>query len=64
MVNLVVYLRCKMPEIGRPDIDETAFEPKDWTTSDFSHVQGEEERPPNASPRGFRFFILLFGVFN
>ena len=28
-------------------IDESAFELKDWTLSEFGHLQGKEELPPN-----------------
>lgn len=39
-----------------PDIDENEFQVRDWTTSEFGHVQGQEELPPNAPPpRGFGF---------
>jgi len=30
-----------------PCIDESAFELKDWTSSEFEHIQGKEELPPN-----------------
>jgi hypothetical protein len=30
-----------------PVIDEPAFEQKDWTSSEFGHIQGKEEFPPN-----------------
>ena len=40
------------------DIDENAFEMKDWTTSEFGHIQGKEEIPSNMpQPRGTRFVI-------
>ena len=36
-----------------PDIDRHQFEERDWTTSEFGHVQGEEQIPPNMpEPRG------------
>jgi hypothetical protein len=36
-----------------PCIDESAFEFKDWTSSEFGHIQGKEELPLNMSePRG------------
>jgi hypothetical protein len=39
-----------------PVIDESVFELKDWTSSEFGHVQGKEELPPNApQPRGLGF---------
>jgi hypothetical protein len=41
-----------------PVINEDEFERKDWTSSEFGHVSGEEERPPNApQPRGLSFTI-------
>ena len=39
-----------------PVIDETKFERKDWTTSEFGHIQKKKRLPPNApEPRGFGF---------
>jgi hypothetical protein len=39
-------------------IDESAFEQKDWTQSEFGHIQGKEELPPNMpEPRGQGFMI-------
>jgi hypothetical protein len=39
-----------------PVIDESVFELKDWTSSEFGHVQGKEELPRNApQPRGLGF---------
>jgi hypothetical protein len=41
-----------------PIIDESSFELKDWTSSDFGHVQGKEELPANMpEPRGQGFVI-------
>ncbi len=41
-----------------PCIDESAFELKDWTSSEFGHLQGKEELPPNMpEPRGQGFVI-------
>ena len=41
-----------------PVINEAEFERKDWTSSEFGHVSGDEERPPNApQPRGLSFTI-------
>jgi hypothetical protein len=41
-----------------PIINEAEFERKDWTSSEFGHVSGEEERPANApQPRGLCFTI-------
>ena len=41
-----------------PVIDESAFELKDWTSSEFGHLQGKEELPPNMpEPRGQGFII-------
>jgi hypothetical protein len=30
-----------------PVIDESSFERKDWTSSEFGHLDGKEEMPPN-----------------
>jgi hypothetical protein len=39
-------------------IDESEFELKDWTLSEFGHLQGKEELPPNMpEPRGQGFVI-------
>jgi len=41
-----------------PCIDEPSFELKDWTSSEFGHLQGKEELPPNMpQPRGLGFVI-------
>ena len=41
-----------------PAIDETKFEKRDWTSSEFGHVDGVEALPVNApEPRGFGFSI-------
>jgi hypothetical protein len=39
-----------------PVIDELLFELKDWTSSEFGHLQGKEEMPTNMpEPRGLGF---------
>jgi len=44
-----------------PDIDHDTYEKRDWTTSEFGHVQGQEELPPNMpQPRGAGFIIQAF----
>ena len=41
-----------------PVIDESEFEVRDWTTSEFGHIQGREELPPNMpEPRGLGFVM-------
>jgi hypothetical protein len=36
-----------------PVVDEPSFELRDWTSSEFGHIQGQEELPPNMpEPRG------------
>jgi hypothetical protein len=41
-----------------PDIDEMKFEKKDWTSSEFGHIDGDEAVPENAPvPRGRGFTI-------
>lgn len=40
------------------DIDYNKFELKDWTTSEFGHLQGKEQLPPNMPvPRGAGFVM-------
>ena len=39
-----------------PCVAEADFEVKDWTSSEFGHLQGKEELPPNMpEPRGQGF---------
>ena len=41
-----------------PVIDEAMFEAKDWTSSEFGHLQGKEVLPPKIpEPRGFGFIV-------
>jgi hypothetical protein len=41
-----------------PCVAESEFEQKDWTSSEFGHVHGKEELPPNMpEPRGTGFVI-------
>jgi hypothetical protein len=41
-----------------PVIDESSFERKNWTSSEFGHLDRKEEMPPNMTePRGFGFVI-------
>jgi hypothetical protein len=41
-----------------PVIDESSFEQRDWTSSEFGHLQGKEELPPNMpEPRGLGFIM-------
>jgi hypothetical protein len=41
-----------------PVIDEAQFDAKDWASSEFGHLDGEEELPPNMpEPRGQGFVI-------
>jgi hypothetical protein len=43
---------------NNPVIDKADFERKDWTSSEFGHVSGEEEKPANMTqPRGFSFTL-------
>ena len=30
-----------------PVVDESDFERRDWMSSEFGHVEGKEEQPPN-----------------
>jgi hypothetical protein len=39
-----------------PCVDDIGFELQDWTSSEFGHLQGNEELPPNMpQPRGLGF---------
>ena len=41
-----------------PDIHESDFERRDWTSSEFGHIDGEEVMPPNMpEPRGQGFTV-------
>jgi hypothetical protein len=41
-----------------PVIDEAQFDAKDWASSEFGYLDGEEELPPNMpEPRGQGFVI-------
>jgi hypothetical protein len=41
-----------------PCVDEPDFELRDWTSSEFGHLQGTEELPPNMpQPRGLGFVM-------
>jgi hypothetical protein len=41
-----------------PCVEESDFELKDWTLSEFGHLQGDEELPPNMpQPRGLGFIM-------
>ena len=41
-----------------PVVDKSKFEIKDWTSSEFGHIQGKEELPPRMpEPRGLGFII-------
>jgi hypothetical protein len=43
-----------------PTIDESNFELRDWTSSEFGHLQGKEEVPPNMpEPRGMGFVMRV-----
>ena len=41
---------------SNPEIDPAQFEQRDWMSSEFGHVDGEEELPPNMpEPHGMGF---------
>ena len=41
-----------------PIIDKSQYQRKDWTSSEFGHIEGKEELPPNMpEPRGLGFII-------
>eukprot|EP00957_Ditylum_brightwellii_P183514 13979032-Ditylum_brightwellii.AAC.1 len=40
-------------DLSEPCIETGNFEHKDWTSSEFGHISGKEELPPNMpEPRG------------
>ena len=42
-----------------PTINEQAFERRDWASSEFGHVEGKEELPPNMpEPGGLGFTVV------
>ena len=41
-----------------PVIDESLFELRDWTSSEFGHIQGKEELPPNMPQLRGRGFVM------
>ena len=44
---------------SNPLINELDFEKKDWASSEFGHVEGKEDLPPNMpEPRGLGFMIV------
>ena len=48
---------------SNPTINEQDFETKDWTSSEFGHIEDREELPPNMSePRGMGFTIIAKGM--
>ena len=43
---------------SEPVIDKSKFQKEDWTSSEFGHVIGKQEMPPNMpEPRGLGFTI-------
>jgi hypothetical protein len=45
---------------SNPVVDEAAFDRKDWTSSKFGHISGEEEKPANMpQPRGMGFVLRV-----
>ena len=43
---------------SNPVIDEKLFTRRDWASSEFGHIEGQEELPPNMpEPRGLGFVI-------
>ena len=52
LLHIFSYLNCHhnvelVFDPTYPEIDLAAFEKRDWTTSEFGHLQGQEELPPN-----------------
>ena len=56
--HMFAYLKkyhnsCLVFDPTEPDLDMSEFERQDWTSSEFGHVDGVEEIPPNMpKPRG------------
>eukprot|EP00957_Ditylum_brightwellii_P148008 11269568-Ditylum_brightwellii.AAC.1 len=45
-------------DLSDPCIESGNFEQKDWTSSEFGHISGEEELPANMpEPRGLGFIM-------
>jgi hypothetical protein len=44
---------------SEPNVNKADFEQRDWSSTEFGHVEGKEELPPNApEPRGLGFRII------
>jgi hypothetical protein len=62
-MHIFAYLKCHhnaelVLDPSDPVIDKDAFVRRDWTTSEFGHLQGKEEVPANMPmPRGQTFVI-------
>ena len=41
-----------------PVVDEAKFESRDWTSSEFGHIDGKEELPPNMPELRGRGFVM------
>ena len=49
-----------MYDLSDPCVDKSEFEAWDWTLSEFGHLQGKEELPPNMpEPRGMGFVMRV-----
>ena len=47
-------------DLSDPVIDESMWEAKDWASSEFGHLEGKEEVPPNMpEPRGLGFVVWV-----
>ena len=47
-------------DLSDPVIDESMWEAKDWVSSEFGHLEGKEEVPPNMpEPRGLGFVVWV-----
>jgi Reverse transcriptase (RNA-dependent DNA polymerase) len=63
VLHIFAYLKCHhnaeiVLDPSDPVVDESLFAIQDWTTSEFGHVQGEEEVPEYMpEPRGQAFVI-------
>ena len=63
LFNIFSYLRDKhntemVFDPTYPELDMSLFEKKDWASSEFGHIEGQEEVPDNApEPRGNGFIV-------
>ena len=63
LLQMIAYLKKyhnteMVFDLSDPVVNESDFERKDWMSSEFGHVEGKEELPPNMpEPRGLGFVM-------